>query len=303
MSDAKRMERAQSLPVRTGLPGTPAPMMKWTTPDGITLAADAWGEVGAPQVVLLHGGGQTRHAWRGTGEMLGAAGFHAIAFDARGHGDSDWSAAGDYEQDAFVRDLAAVVDELGCRCPVLLGASLGGNTALAASGEGTVDAAGLVLVDIVPQTERAGFDRVKAFMARHADGFASLDEVAAAIGGYRPGEQRSANSAGLAKNVRRDADGRYYWHWDPRFLDGRERDLALRHARLSAAARQLRIPTLLVRGGSSDVVSEDGVREFLELCPHAEYLNVLDAGHMITGDRNDRFGAVAVEFLKRVAGK
>lgn len=287
---------------RARLPGTPPPLHGWTTAEGLQIAADAWGPADGPQVLLLHGGGQTRHAWRSTGITLGEAGYRAVACDARGHGDSDWSDTGDYEQDAFVRDLVDVVLGLGARRPVLIGASLGGNTALAAVGEGRIDVSGLVLVDIVPQTERAGFERTKAFMARHAQGFATLDEVAAAIGGFRPGAKRSASPDGLAKNLRRGEDGRYYWHWDPRFLDGRERDFAVRHARLSAALKRVQAPVLLVRGGSSDVVSEEGVREFLALCPQAEYLNILDAGHMITGDSNARFGAATMDFVARCLG-
>jgi pimeloyl-ACP methyl ester carboxylesterase len=96
--------------------------------------------------------------------------------------------------------------------------------------------------------------------------------------------------------VRLGDDGRYRWHWDPRFI-ARPVDIEGRHERLSACARALSSPTLLVRGGSSDVVSEDGVREFLALCPHADYVNVAEAGHMVAGDRNDRFGRVAIDFL------
>ncbi|HMM77221.1 MAG TPA: alpha/beta hydrolase [Gammaproteobacteria bacterium] len=284
---------------RSRLPGTPPPLHVWTTAEGLRLAADARGPEDGPQVLLLHGGGQTRHAWCSTGITLGETGYRAVAFDARGHGDSDWSPRGDYEQDAFVRDLVEVVRRLGDRRPVLIGASLGGNAALAAVGEGAVEISGLVLVDIVPQTERAGFERTKAFMSRHARGFATLEEVAEAIGDFRPGAKRSANPEGLAKNLRQGEDGRYYWHWDPRFLEGRERDFAVRHARLSAALKQVEVPVLLVRGGSSDVVSEEGVREFLALCPHAEYLNVLDAGHMITGDSNARFGEATMAFVAR----
>ena len=261
--------------------------------------ADARGPPDGAQVLLLHGGGQTRHAWRSTDIALGEAGYHAVAVDARGHGDSDSSARGDYAQDAFVRDLVDLVHRLGDRRPVLIGASLGGNTALAAVGEGAAEVSGLVLVDIVPQTERAGFERTKAFMSRHARGFATLEEVAEAIGGFRPGAKRSANPEGLAQNLRQGEDGRYYWHWDPCFLEGREHDFAVRHARLSAALKQVKVPVLLVRGGSSDVVSEEGVREFLAPCPHAEYLNILDAGHMITSDSNARFGAATMAFVAR----
>ncbi|VWB17034.1 alpha/beta fold hydrolase [Burkholderia metallica] len=273
-------------------------MHLWRASDGVQLAGDTWGHPDAPLVVLLHGGGQTRHAWGGTGALLGGAGYFSVAYDARGHGDSDWSPEGDYSQDAFVSDLRDVVDALGGRRPVLIGASLGGGTSLVAIGERRIDARALILVDIVPYTEPAGVARIRTFMQQNPDGFGSLDEVADAIGRYRPNRSRPGNHAGLSKNVRLGDDGRYHWHWDPRFLAGTT-DLHARHARFSACARNLALPTLLVRGGSSDVVSEAGVREFLELCPHAEYVNVAAAGHMVAGDRNDVFGQAAEQFLAR----
>ncbi|AXF22806.1 alpha/beta hydrolase [Burkholderia pyrrocinia] len=291
------VERAPTKP-GSRLPGTPEPMHLWRTTDGVRLAGDTWGHRDAPLVVLLHGGGQTRHAWGGTGAMLGSAGYFAVAYDARGHGDSDWSPDGDYSQDAFVRDLRHVVDALGGHRPVLIGASLGGGTGLVAIGERRIDARALILVDIVPYTEPAGVARIRTFMQQNPDGFGSLDEVADAIGRYRSSRARPGNHAGLSKNVRLGDDGRYHWHWDPRFLSGTI-DPLTRHARFSACARNLALPTLLVRGGSSDVVSEAGVREFLELCPHAEYVNVAAAGHMVAGDRNDVFGKAAEQFLAR----
>ncbi|MGF6915834.1 pimeloyl-ACP methyl ester carboxylesterase [Paraburkholderia sp. 40] len=280
------------------LPGSPDPMHTWTGADGIRLAGDSWGSPQGPLVILLHGGGQTRHAWGGTGERLGAAGYFAVAFDARGHGDSDWSAEGNYSQDTMVRDLGHVLLALGGRRPVLVGASMGGGTSLVAVGEDRVDAAALVLVDIVPYTEPAGVARIQAFMSQKPDGFDSLEEVAEAISQYRPQRPRPRNLDGLAKNVRLGEDGRYRWHWDPRYLAS-PRDLQRRHERLSACARRLTLPTLLVRGGSSDVVSEAGAQAFLELCPHAEYVNVVEAGHMVAGDRNDVFGQATLDFLRR----
>ncbi|WP_322029257.1 alpha/beta hydrolase [Paraburkholderia sp. J76] len=280
------------------LPGTPQPMHMWKGSSGVRLAGDTWGNPAGSPVVLLHGGGQTRHAWGGTGERLGHAGYFAVAYDARGHGDSDWSADGDYSLDALAADLRCVLAAIGIRQPALVGASLGGATSLVAIGERQVDARALILVDIVPYTEPAGVDRIRAFMSQNPDGFASLDEVADAIGRYRPSQARPRNLQGLAKNVRLGANGRYRWHWDPRFLAG-QIDLHGRHSRLGACARNLTPPTLLVRGGSSDVVSEAGVQEFLEFCPHAEYVNVAQAGHMVAGDRNDVFGEAALQFLAR----
>lgn len=283
------------------LAGTPEPMHFWSGAEGLQLAGDAWGKPGDPLVLLLHGGGQHRGAWRDTGPRMAAVGYQVVAFDARGHGDSDWAPDGDYEPDAFVRDLVCLVAQLGGQRPALMGASLGGNAALAAVGQQRVDASALVLLDIVPRTERAGFDRVKGFMAQKPEGFASLDEVADVIASYRTDGRRPGNPAGLGRNVRLWPDGRYRWHWDPAFLDARERDFATRHDRLAECARRLRAPTLLVRGGSSDVVSEAAAQEFLALCPHAEYLNVAGAGHMLTADDNSVFSQATLDFLKRHA--
>jgi pimeloyl-ACP methyl ester carboxylesterase len=281
------------------LPHTPEPMRTWTGAGGVRLAGDEWGDPNGPLVVLLHGGGQTRHAWKGTGQRLAAAGYHAVAPDARGHGDTDWAPDGNYLQQAMVDDLVSLLHELGDRRPVLVGASMGGGVALSAIGEDQVDATALVLVDIAPRIEPGGVAKIRDFMFGSPDGFASLDEVADAIAGYQPHRERPTNLDGLAKNVRLAPDGRYRWHWDPRFMQDK-RDLATRQAHQEQCARNVTVPTLLVRGGLSDIVSEEGAREFLDLCPHAEYVNVTEASHMVAGDRNDVFADAVIEFLERV---
>ncbi len=278
------------------LPGTPMPMHYWPGAGGVLLAGDSWGNPCGPLVLLQHGGGQTRHAWKGAGRTLGAAGYYAVAFDARGHGDSDWAAEGAYGQDAMVDDLRCVVAALGGRRPALVGASMGGGTSLVAVGEDHIDATALVMVDIGPRVEAEGIDNIQAFMSLKPEGFRSLDEVADAIATYQPQRPRPASLDGLAKNVRLGTDGLYHWHWDPRFRPSRH-DLQKRHERLEACSRRLGLPTLLVRGGLSDVLSEEGAQEFLQLCPHAQYVNVTGAGHMVAGDRNDVFGTAVIAFL------
>ena len=282
----------------TRLPGTPTPMHLWPGAGGVRIAGDSWGDPAGPLVILQHGGGQTRHAWKGAGETLGAAGYFAVAFDARGHGDSDWAPDGQYGQDVMVEDLECVVAALGNRRPVLVGASMGGGTSLVAVGEDRVDATALVLVDVGPHIEAEGVGKIQAFMTRKPEGFDSLDEVADAIASYQPHRTRPRNVAGLAKNVRLGADGKYHWHWDPRFRAGRQ-VMDKRRERLEACSRNLSLPTLLVRGGLSDLLSEEGAQTFLSLCPHSEYVNVTGAGHMVAGDRNDVFATAVIEFLKR----
>lgn len=268
---------------------------------GVRIAATEWGGQTDDVVILLHGGGQTRRAWDQTGARLARAGFRVLALDMRGHGESAWAQNGDYSRDALVADL------LACQATcvpmnwrvALVGASTGGITALTAVGEGSLEAWALVLVDVVPEIDREGADRVLSFMTAAPEGFGSVDEAADAIAAYLPHRKRPADTSGLSKNLRQDADGRFRWHWDPKFIPGAIENGYVNADRASDAARQLNLPTLLVRGQLSDIVSERGAKEFLELVPHAEYVDVTGAGHMVAGDRNDAFGDDVVAFLSR----
>jgi len=283
------------------LPGAPEPMHTWQG-EGVSITGDSWGDPLGPLVILQHGGGQTRHAWRGAGEILGQAGYHAVAIDARGHGDSQWAPDGNYERDIMIQDLARVVEQLDAGPPILVGASMGGNTSLAAIGEGHVEARALVLVDIAPRIRSEGTKKIGQFMSQKPNGFDSLEEVAEAIANYQPHRKRKRNLEGLAKNIRLGDDGKYYWHWDPSY---RRRpymttdEIRVRTRRLEDCARNLSIPTLLIRGGLSDVLDENGAQAFLALVPQAEYVNVTDAAHMVAGDRNDTFGVAVIDFLTR----
>lgn len=270
--------------------------------NGIRLVADAWGEPGNPPVLLLHGGGQTRHSWGGTAEVLAGHGFHAVSADLRGHGESDWDPSGDYSMAVMRHDMEAWCELLGR--PAVVGASMGGITALWTEGsraaEGLGPASGaMVLVDIAHRTELAGVQRIVSFMTGRPEGFASLDEAADAVAEYMPHRPRPTNLDGLAKNLRLGADGRYRWHWDPAFMSEDRRPRTTTHSELfTDLTRRLALPVLLVRGRMSDVVSEETAREFLELVPHAQYVDVRDAHHMVAGDRNDAFTAPVVQFLR-----
>jgi pimeloyl-ACP methyl ester carboxylesterase len=265
----------------------------------LSIQGDAYGDPAARPVLLLHGGGQTRHSWGATAATLAEAGWYAIAYDMRGHGDSGRSPSGHYEPGRFAEDLVEIATQLD-RAPVVVGASLGGLAGLLA--EGVIAPgmfAALVLVDITPRQEREGVDRIVSFMLdRAVEGFASLDEAADAVADYQPHRSRPRDHSGLQKNLRLDPDGRWRWHWDPELFNTRSGlHAAQESGRFLNAASALRLPTLLVRGKLSDLVSEETAREFLELVPHASFVDVSDAGHMVAGDRNDRFCDAVVGFL------
>jgi len=267
--------------------------------EGIVLRGDAYGSPDARPVLLLHGGGQTRHSWSGTARRLAQEGWHALSLDLRGHGQSDWSPVGAYDLEDFVRDLVEVARSLE-QPPVVVGASLGGLAALCAQGEAQMPLlAAVVLVDVTPRLEPGGVLRIISFMTDRPEGFASLEEAADAVAAYREQRARPGDLAGLAKNLRRGEDGRWRWHWDPKFLSrGSRVRSSLKPERLLDAARGLRVPTLLVRGKLSDVVSLEGAAEFRAAVPHARYADVSGAGHMVAGDRNDLFTDAVIEFLR-----
>ena len=270
---------------------------------GIGLAASAWGEEAAPPVVFLPGGGQTRHAWAEAGQRVAAAGYLAVSVDLRGHGDSDWADDGDYAHATVAADLVALAGNFAV-APAVVGASLGGVAALLAVGEMGLAARALVLVDIVPRSERAGVRRVVTFLAGTSDGFASLEEAAESVKTYKP--DRPVDVERLRHNLRLGEDGRWRWHWDPRLMEYQGRHSRDIPARMAAASPGVTVPTLLVRGRKSDMVSDEGVAEFQALIPHAEFVDIADAAHMVTGDHNDAFAGAVVEFLTRtvsVAGR
>ena len=275
--------------------------------DGLAITADIYEPpAGAgPPVLLMHGGGQTRHAWGGAGGVFADAGYRAVSIDLRGHSDSDWSPDGDYALERFAADIIAIARSFE-QPPALVGASLGGIASLLAL-EATVGEAPLatclVLVDVAPRIEETGRIRIQEFMRSGMRGFDTLDDAADAIAAYNPHRPRPRDLSGLRKNLRERGDGRWYWHWDPRFIRHRSgidgQSGIVHHHQLQAAARTVDIPTLLVRGRMSDIVSDESVRELQDLIPHAEVVDVADAGHMVAGDRNDAFNDGAVGFVAR----
>ena len=208
---------------------------------------------------------------------------------------------GEYRIDRFAEDVRGICRSFA-KPPAVVGASLGGIASLIAQGEcAEAVLSALVLVDITPRVERAGVERIINFMAARAEtGFATLEECADYVASYLPHRKRPKDLSGLMKNLRLRDDGRYYWHWDPRFVTNAERRMEDRDpARMIAAAGRLQCPTLLVRGGSSDLVSEEVAREFLDLVPQAEFADVAGAGHMVAGDKNDAFTDAVLPFLSK----
>jgi non-heme chloroperoxidase len=265
------------------------------------IIASEWGDNMNPLVIMLHGGGQTRHSWKGVAAKIANLGFHVIAHDLRGHGESFWDRDGDYTFDAHRDDLVKIIQQLGKKAN-LVGASLGGMISLSLAGhvEESKHCSGLIMVDIGMRPNDEGSDRIVEFMRSGAKGFASVEEAADAVSGYLPHRERPKDISGLKKNLRLKEDGRYYWHWDPLFLTDRTGMGEVREERfkqLENSAKRITVPTLLVQGALSDILTNKEKEEFLNAVPHAKFAEIQQATHMVVGDKNDIFAEAIVDFL------
>jgi pimeloyl-ACP methyl ester carboxylesterase len=265
----------------------------------MSLAADIEGAATGVPVLLLHGGGQTRRSWKRGSSVLADAGYRVVSVDQRGHGESDWASGGAYALDDYARDVRSVVDQVDGSC-VVVGASLGGLAGLLAAGEAPgIDCAALVLVDVAPRMSAPGRARIRAFMRAHSDGFDTVEAAADAVARFLPDRAMPVDVEGLRANLRTGPSGRFYWHWDPAFLD-RPRGGSGDVQRLERALAAVDVPMLLVRGLRSDVVTDESVAAFRAIAPGCEYAELPDAAHMVAGDRNEMFCETVQQFLSRV---
>ena len=274
--------------------------MKFKVSSGLNIAASSWGRDTDPLVILLHGGGQTRHAWGETGEKLSQNGFYVLALDLRGHGDSDWHPNGEYGVDNYKKDVVSILQEVK-KPAAFIGASLGGMTSLSIAGDPELREKcwALVMVDIGLYPNLEGSQEIVEFMHSGSEGFASVEEAAESVANYLPHRKRPRDNRGLEKNLRLKDDGRYYWHWDPRFLDSRPKDIPEDYKeKQKAFAERVEAPTLLIKGAMSNILTQNEVDDFLQVITHSKFVEIKDAAHMVAGDRNDIFAAAAIDFLE-----
>lgn len=278
-------------------------IVKFRGSEGNTLVADAYGAPTNPAVLFMHGGGQTRFSWGQAAQRFAERGYYAVTLDLRGHGQSQWSLTGSYDTQHFVDDFYEVIAQLPDtpQLPIIVGASLGGVTALLGIGNASEACAShLVLVDVVPKMNEEGKARITGFMRDNVNGFESHEDAADAIAKYLPHRPRPKDSSGLKKNLRKGDDGRYYWHWDPQFMsEDKDINEESTRVRMEDAARKISIPVLLVKGTLSEIVDDEGLEHLRELIPQVDVVDVNEAAHMVAGDNNDDFGSVVLDFLNK----
>lgn len=273
-----------------------SPTSRFVQANGLKFHYLDWGNPGGPPLVLLHGVGQTCHTW----DLFAAAmapHFHVMAFDQRGHGDSDWAPDRDYARAAMVKDVAEFTMAAGLDSFYLIGMSMGGMNSMMFTSQNLARVRSLVVVDIGPRVERKGSSHIRDFMSNNRE-FNDLDEAAAVIHKFNPRRPLEAiRKYTCVYNLKQLPSGKWTWKYDSYFASAqRLGDPQVMHDQLAAAARLITCPTLLVRGAQSDVFSLEGAKEFQQLIPGSAFELVEGAGHSVMGDNPAGFEAAVRGF-------
>jgi pimeloyl-ACP methyl ester carboxylesterase len=265
-----------------------------------------WGQPSLPQVVLLHGGNQSAHAWDLVSLNL-CGGNHVLALDQRGHGDSEWSRGAHYGIDEMMQDALAFLGAGGARRPVVVGHSMGGMVALALAHRHPQALGGLVVVDIGPEVNERGTRMIQDFVGKNVE-FDDLEDFLDRVERYDPYRSRVHIERTVKYNLLRRADGRYVSKNDRRRFarpdagHGGQSSGRLPGAPALAELSRLDLPVLIVRGGDSNVLEQEAAERFAAAVPGAELIVVPGCGHNVASQNTLGFLAALKPFLERVTG-
>ena len=274
-----------------------APQDKFVDADGMRFHYLEWGNPCNPPMLLLHGFAQTCHSWDFV--ALGFSdNYRVIVLDQRGHGDSDWASDGDYSPETQQQDISGVVNELGLENFVLMGLSMGGRNSFtyAANNAGKVKA--LVVVDAAPQNMQQGTQNIRSFVQQD-DELDSVDAFVERVLRYNPRRDPQQVRGSIMHNIKELPSGKWTWKYD-RALRSPGRRMgsdAETEKRLWGYIESLQCPTLLVRGGASDIVAMDTADRMHQAIPNSRIATIEGAGHLVMGDSPSGFQAVVNEFL------
>jgi esterase len=276
------------------------PKEREVTRPGMRIHYLDWGTTGRRPIVFLHGAALNAHTWDVVCLTLRQQ-YHCHAVDQRGHGESAWAEDADYSREAHCGDLEAFVQQLGLDQFVLVGHSMGGFNAFNYAFRHSPRLAALVLVDAGPSMLGKGARKIVDFVSQTAE-LDSLDEVMQKAIEFNPRRNPQLLRRSLLHNFRQKPDGKWVRKSDLRMWHAnmnREYDRERLKERFQQTGR-VQCPTLIVRGGLSDVfTAEDGqnlAREF----PNGHYAQVGEAGHTVQGDNPRVLAEVLSRFLDKV---
>ncbi len=258
-----------------------------------------WGDPSDHTVLLLHGGNQSAHSWDLVSLHL-ADRFHVLALDQRGHGDSEWARDADYSSTAMAADAAAFLDELDVGQVTIVGHSMGGMNTMRLMLDQPERADRVVLVDVGPEVSEEGARSIRHFVTEHRE-FDDLDQFVEAVQRYDPYRSKAHIERTVKYNLLRRADGKFVSKRDhgPRLSTTQEH--RSHHDRFTIDdAPAMTMPTLLVRGADSNILTAEAARRFADALPDGELATVADSGHNVHGQNTPGFIEAVTPFLSAV---
>jgi esterase len=268
--------------------------------NGLRLCYLDWGTAGKSPMLFLHGGALTAHTWDLCCLAL-RADYHCLALDQRGHGDSDWAPDADYSIAVQREDIKAFAAALGLDRFILVGMSMGAINGLAYAIAYPETLSALVLIDAGPSLRRPGSRRIRDFVNGGAEP-ETLEAIVARALAFNPRRDPIVLRRSLMHNLRRQEDGTWVWKYDRRRFRAMADD---RHGaerrRLADGLAEVICPTLVVRGGESDVFHDEDAERLASNLPDGRWVKIPQAGHTVQGDNPRDLVAALRLFLDRAA--
>ncbi len=255
--------------------------------NGITLHYLDWGPADAPPVVLLHGITGHARVWDHLAARL-VPGRRVLALDQRGHGDSDPAPDDDYRVGTMADDVAAFVGSLRIDRFTLLGHSMGGRIAIKYAADHAARLERLVIVDIGPDINLAGLERVRDMMAQSPERIESEDWAVKYIRRANPLQDLDMLRERVRHGLKRLLEGELIWKYAKGLRD------MMREGRRDAVdlwepLPRIPCPTLVVRGAESDILSAEVAKKMTERLPDGRVVEIAGAGHTVPADRPEEF--------------
>ena len=274
-----------------------APTDRFVTANSMRFHYLDWGEPSNPPMLLLHGFAQTCHAWDFVALSLSDR-FRVIALDQRGHGDSDWAPDGGYSPETQQVDIHAIVEALDLNEFVLMGLSMGGVNSFTYTANHPERVRALVIVDAAPKNQTDGTANIRTFVQQE-DELDSIDDFVQRVRKYNPRRAAEQIRGSIRHNLKQLPSGKWTWKYDkllrsPDRRVGRDPETV---RRLWGYVESLKCPTLVVRGGASDVIAQDTAEGLRSRIPNGRLATVENAGHLVMGDNPAGFERAVTEFF------
>ena len=272
------------------------PIDGWYKSDDLNMHFLEWGDKNNPVCVLLHGFAQSAHSWDFISLSLSHK-YRVIALDQRGHGDSDWDKSRNYSTPYFVNDLKNLINSQNISKFNLIGLSMGGKNSYFYASENQEYLNKLVIVDTGPETIKKGTSNIRNFVQME-DELNSIEEFIQRIKKYNPHRTEEHIRGNILNNIKQLDNGKWTWKYDSHLRSGfNNRNKNNNPSESWEALEKIATPTLIVKGGKSDILSSEILEKMTTVMSNAKSKTIEESGHLVPGDKPKEFTELIFDFL------